>query len=169
MVDAAQADTQVQGILDKMYSNGQFRDLTYKRSSTSGGTHPRRLQILARALNHPSSNWYNNADLKKRIFTSMNRWVDINLTNTNWWHRSIGYPMLFYPAVVIANRNMGPEEAGLKKKCFNYLVWAWKYDAAWAKTGANLTDIGFNCAGWSCNSQGLVSYQDNLHSNRERN
>ena len=145
-VNAAEADTQVQGILDKMYSNGKFRDVNYSTTSNyaPAGEHLNRLKTLAKALDHPGSSWNNSEVLKERLFASIKYWVDLNLQNNNWWHRYIGYPRNLYRSVMIAHRYMGPNEAALKRKVSNYLTWGWNRGCNCHHSGANLTDLAYN-------------------------
>ena len=89
-------DSIVQSILDRMQEDGSFKNIDYADLSRTAGFPHRRhtsdLVYLAKAYKNKKSSYHKSKELKKRINTSLNYWVDHDFFGDNWHNNQISTP-----------------------------------------------------------------------------
>lgn len=89
-------DGRVQSILGRMNSDGSFQDINYADLSRTAGFPHRRhtgdLVYLAKAYKSRKSKYYKSKNLRTRIATSLQYWVDHDFFGDNWHDNQITTP-----------------------------------------------------------------------------
>ena len=89
-------DREVRAIVDRMNSDGSFRDINYVDLSRTAGfpqrNHTYRLVYLAQAHKSATSSFYRDASLKEIIERGYNYWVHNDFFGDNWHNNQISTP-----------------------------------------------------------------------------
>lgn len=89
-------DARVEDILNRMQEDGSYPEIDYSDLSRTAGFphrhHTYDLVHLAKAYKHPESAYFEDAQLKSRITTSLKYWVDHDFFGDNWHNNQISTP-----------------------------------------------------------------------------
>ena len=123
-------DRQIPGILIKINDKGKFNDINYApknkaKVASKVVEHLKRTQMLCYAYCNKNSKYYRSPKLKKQIYSVIRYWVTSNPVDKNWWHRAIGFPKKFAPAVLPLYEEMKKDQPKLLNLCSNYLINNW--------------------------------------------
>lgn len=132
----------VDSLLDEMSSSGRFDDVSYFAGEPSiSKRHLQRLQILASAYNDVDHPKFQDSLLANKVYEGIKVWVELNIQEPNWWHRTIDYPKKLWPSVILMKDYLAVQDSALLEEAGQYLTWGWEAAGPGYKTGANLTDI----------------------------
>lgn len=137
-----QSESMIDSLMTLMDSSGRFPDLVYAPGDPNNiRKHMSRLQILASAFVDSNNTYFGDSVLGTQILQGIQLWVDLNIHEPNWWHRTINYPKRFWPSVILMRDYLEVNDPILLVECSEYLTWGWDTALDGYKTGANLTDI----------------------------
>jgi len=96
LMKASIDDSEVKATIDRVNSDGSFRDINYVDLSRTAGfpqrNHTYRLVYLAQAYRNETSSFYKNAGLKEIIRRGYKYWVDNDFFGDNWHNNQISTP-----------------------------------------------------------------------------
>lgn len=106
-------DVKVEGLLDKMESNGSWPNIdyaNYRRGGWPVKEHLENVQTLAIAYKMEGSEYYQKSQVSKKIHLSLNYWLDNDFLSPNWWDQHIGVPELLAPTIFLMEEELTAEQ-----------------------------------------------------------
>ncbi len=139
------SDSQVESIIATINPEGGFVEIDYKDDEFNSGDkkrkHMQKTLVLAKAYVNEKSKFYQNEGLYCHIESLLQFWLDSDLDDDNWWHRSIGFPKDMMPSLVLMKSAFDERNPKLCADLIHYLDYSWEETPPKFKTGANGTDI----------------------------
>ncbi len=102
----------VKSILERQQPDGSWNDVDYsdrRRGRWLPRKHCEYTRTLAAAYRKPGSPYYNRPEVRDAALRGLEYWVKRDCVSPNWWHQSIGTPMLLCETILILGDELSPE------------------------------------------------------------
>jgi len=93
----------VRELMNSLEEDGSWPSIDYTDETTSSWEtieHIYNLKTLVKGYISEKSDLYGNQELKNKIMSSLNYWLENNFKNPNWWWNEIGVPLNFGPLLI---------------------------------------------------------------------
>ncbi len=110
---------EIKGFITSLRPDGSWPDIDYKnqnRARWETTFHLQRLQAMVRAYRSRGHALYENADLKRSIFSALDFWLMKDFKNSNWWWNEIGVPEALSLIFILMEDNLSEAQknAGIR-------------------------------------------------------
>ncbi len=109
-------DTVIPTLVNSLQDDGSWPDINYKDVSRTGFEHSRHLSNMvnmSRAFQQPSSEYYQDEQLKKSVNKAVDYWLENDFICDNWWWNQIGTPDRLVDVYLVMDDHISEES---KKK-----------------------------------------------------